>query len=476
MHTAYQQLSDIFTRISRFNHLSTFARWDMQTMMSKDGSQARSEALAEMGVLCHRLLCDSKVGVLLDEASQELLDGADKANLAEMCGTYRRAVVLPEELVKAKSLAIGKCGFAWLTQRLANDWTGFAENLRVVITLTREEAKIRGESTGLSRYDALLDLYEPGMRSVELDRIFEDLRTWLPDLLQQVVARQAPNPPLPLQGPFDLGKQRELALKVMQILGFNFSAGRLDSSAHPLSIGIPEDLRITTRYDENNFLRALFATIHETGHARYEQNLPKAWRDQPVGLARSTGIHESQSLMFEMQLARSAPFLKLLHPLVMEMFGESPALTESNFIALTRRVQTGLIRVEADEISYPLHVSLRYEIEKALIEGEIEVDDIPALWNDKMKTYLGIDTEGNYQNGCMQDIHWTQGAIGYFPTYTLGAMYAAQLFQGARIAIPTLDSEISEKNLCELSDWLKQNIWSKGSRYAADVIIADATG
>jgi carboxypeptidase Taq len=476
MNTSYQQLRSIFTRISRFNHLSAIAHWDMQTMMSHEGSQARSEALAEIGVLCHQLLCDPKVGVLLEQASQESLEADDEANLAAMRDTYRKAVVLPDALVEARSLATGKCGFAWRTQRPANDWVGFASNLREVIRLTREEAQIRADATGVSRYDALLDLYEPGMRSEKLDRIFGDLKAWLPDLLQRVVAKQAPHPPLPLQGPFDLEKQRELVLEVMRILGFNFTAGRLDSSAHPFSGGVPQDVRITTRYDDNNFLHALFATIHETGHARYEQNLPRAWRDQPVGLARSMGIHESQSLMFEMQLARSTPFLHMLHPLVVAKFGHSPALTEVNFIALVQRARLGLIRVEADEISYPLHVILRYEIEKALVEGEIEVDDIPALWNQKMKDYLGIDTEGNYQNGCMQDIHWTQGAIGYFPTYTLGAMYAAQLFEAARTALPALNGEMSGENLQGLSGWLEENIWSKGSRYPTDELIANATG
>ena len=215
--------------------------------------------------------------------------------------------------------------------------------------------------------------------------------------------------------------------------------------------------------------------VHETGHARYEQNLPREWLGQPISHARSTAIHESQSLLFEMQLARSDEFLQVIRPLVVHQFGEQPAFAEHNFIALNQRVKTGFIRVDADEVSYPAHVILRYEIEKALISGEIEVDDIPALWNEKMQQYLGINTEGNYRNGCMQDIHWTDGAFGYFPTYTLGAMYAAQLFQTARDVIPDLDKSIANGDLSTLFTWLQQNIWQHGSRYSTAELITKAT-
>ena len=476
MTTAYQQLRHTFTRLNRFSHLGAITHWDMQTMMPPDGSKARSEALAELDVLRHQLLTDPKVGTLLTAAAQEPLDEIDRANLHEMHSAYHKAVVLPEALVEAKSLAGAKCEHAWRHQRPANDWQGFAENLRPVVKLAREEAQIRAEATGVSRYDALLDLYEPGLRSADLDRIFGDLKTWLPNLLKQAVAKQASNPPLPLQGPFDTEKQRQLGLEVMQLLGFNFARGRVDVSAHPFCGGVAEDVRITTRYKDSDFLPALLGIVHETGHARYEQNRPQNWLDQPVSSARSMGVHESQSLLFEMQLARSAPFLKVLHHLVVKKFGEQPALSETNFIALNQRVKPGFIRVDADEVSYPAHVILRYEIEKALVEGEIEVDDIPALWNEKMQQYLGINTEGNHQNGCMQDIHWTDGSFGYFPTYTLGAMYAAQLFHAARAAVPTLDDEIATGNLQGLSGWLQENIWQHGSRYSTNELITKATG
>lgn len=474
--SSYDELRAIFTRLSRFGHLSAIAGWDMQTMMPPSGSKARSEALAELSVLQHQILTAEKTGRLFERAQQETLDDIDQANLLEMRRQYDNAVLVPESLVEAKSLAGARCEHAWRSQRPANDWEGFSDNLRDVVKLSRQEAQIRAEAAGSSRYDALLNLYEPGMRSSDIDRIFGDLKTWLPDLLQKVVAKQAQEPCQVPQGPFNVETQRQLSLSVMKLLGFNFDGGRVDVSAHPFCGGVPEDVRITTRYNDKEFLTALLGIVHETGHARYEQNLPREWLGQPVAQARSTAIHESQSLLFEMQLARGSDFLKILRPLVVNQFGEQPALEESNFIRLNQRVKPGLIRVDADEVSYPAHVILRYEIEKALVEGEIEVEDIPALWNEKMRGYLGLDTVGNYRNGCMQDIHWTDGAFGYFPTYTLGAMYAAQLFNSAREALPTLNSDIAEGNLNPLFHWLKQNIWRHGSRFPTDTLIANATG
>lgn len=476
MTTAYQHLRATFTRLSRFEHLSAIAGWDMQAMMPPKGSLARSEAMAELNVLQHQILTTKQVGEWLKQADHEALNDIEQANLREMRRHYHNAVLLPESLVEAKSLAGAKCEHAWRQQRIANDWGGFAENLREVVKLSREEASIRGQAAGTSGYDALLNLYEPGTNSADLERIFGDLKQWLPALLQKVTAKQANEPCLIPQGPFDLQKQRQLGLSVMKVLGFDFDGGRVDVSVHPFCGGVPQDVRITTRYNEPEFLSALMGIVHETGHARYEQNLPREWLGQPISHARSTAIHESQSLLFEMQLARSNEFLQLIRPLVVQQFGEQPALAEQNFIALNQRVKTGFIRVDADEVSYPAHVILRYEIEKALISGEIEVDDIPALWSEKMQQYLGINTDGNYRNGCMQDIHWTDGAFGYFPTYTLGAMYAAQLFQTARDAIPGLDQSIANGDISTLFNWLQQNIWQHGSRYPTAELITKATG
>lgn len=476
MKSSYHELHNLFTRLSRFSHLSSIAGWDMHTMMPPGGSKARSEALAELSVLQHQLLTAKKTSQLLDQAEQETQGEVAQANLLEMRRHYNNAIQVPGSLVEAKSLAGARCEHAWRVQRYTNDWVGFVENFRKVVKLSREEANIRSQANGVRPYDALLDIFEPGMRSQELNTIFADLKAWLPDLLNKIVAKQNKTSVLLPTGSFSVEKQRELGIKVMHLLGFDFNVGRVDVSSHPFCGGVPEDVRITTRYNENEFLSALMAIIHETGHARYEQNLPREWLGQPVALARSTAMHESQSLLFEMQLARRSDFLKILRPLVIEQLGHQAALEEDNFIMLAQRVKIDLIRVDADEVSYPTHIILRYEIEKSLIEGDIEIEDIPALWNEKISSYLGLDSVGNYKDGCMQDIHWTDGSFGYFPTYTLGAMYAAQLFHHLNCNIPNLSADISRSDLSVLFNWLKDNIWCHGSRYTTNTLITKATG
>ncbi|WP_260864474.1 carboxypeptidase M32 [Citrobacter sp. Marseille-Q6884] len=472
----YQQLTRTFQRLSRFSHLSAITSWDMFTMMPSGGSKARSEALAELSVLEHQILTDPNVATWIAAAGQDDLSDIERANLREMSRLHHQASLLPESLVEAKSLAGSRCEHAWRSQRPANDWEGFAENLRDVVKYSREEAKLRAEAKGCTPYDALLDVFEPDMTSARLDVLFADLKSWLPDLLNKVVEKQSQQSLIAPVGPFPTAIQRELGLETMAQLGFDFTAGRLDISAHPFCGGVPEDVRITTRYDENELLSALFGVIHETGHARYEQNLPRKWSGQPIALARSTAIHESQSLFFEMQLARSDAFLRRLIPAVKQHFGDQPAFEERNFIAWNQQVKPGFIRVDADEVSYPAHVILRYEIERALINGDIEVDDIPALWNEKMQAWLGLSTIGNYRNGCMQDIHWTDGGFGYFPSYTLGAMYAAQLFSAANRALPGLEQAIAQGDYSGLFEWLRQNIWQHGSRFTTEQLITQATG
>ena len=476
MTSAYQQLCATFQRLSRFSHVSAIAGWDMQTMMPPGGSAARGEALAEMSVLQHQILTDKRLGEWLEQAEQQSLNDVERANLFDMRRAWTQATLLPAELVEAKSIAGSRCEHAWRSQRPANDWQGFAPNLKEVVRLSREEAQLRAQANGCSRYDALLDVFEPGMTSARLDETFGQLKTWLPQLLQQVVEKQAQQPVVKPQGPFAIDAQRELGLSIMAELGFDFNHGRLDISAHPFCGGVPEDVRITTRYNQDEFLSAMMGVIHETGHARYEQNLPKQWRGQPVALARSTAIHESQSLFMEMQLGRSSQFLQRILPQLISKMGDQPALQADNFVRLTQQVKPGLIRVDADELSYPAHVILRYEIERALIEGDIEVEDIPALWDEKMQQSLGIDTRGNYRNGCMQDIHWTDGAFGYFPTYTLGAMYAAQLFQALQKAIPQSAELIQHGELQPIFNWLQQNIWQHGSRFSTEQLMLNATG
>ena len=476
MNAAYDELTRTWTRLYRFDHLQAIAGWDRAAMMPTKGSEARAAALAEMDSLLHRMRTDPKLAALIERAEGEPLDEVQRANLREMRREWRSSNALPEVLVEAKSLATSRCEHAWQTQRPAQDWAGFLENFRPVLRLAREEARYLADDAGLPLYDTLLDQYEPGMTGAEVDRLFGDLQTWLPDLVRRVRERQAGEAVERPAGPFPKAQQRALSLEVMKLLGFDFEAGRLDESAHPFSGGVPEDTRLTTRYREDDFLGALMGTIHETGHARYEQNVPREWLGQPIAQARSMGVHESQSLSFEMQLGRSRAFVGLLAPRVAANLGASAAFEPINLHRLMTRVQPGTIRVDADELTYPAHVILRYGIERKLIEGKVEAEDIPALWDEGMKALLDIDTRGNYKDGCMQDVHWGAGLIGYFPCYTLGAMYAAQWFAAMRRAIPDVDERIARGEFAALFDWLRTNIWLQASRWTTAELAVRATG
>jgi carboxypeptidase Taq len=477
---AYSALADTWTRMHHFGHLQSIAGWDQAANMPPKGNEARAAALAEVAALLHRMRTDPGLPDQLARAEQEPLDAVQRANLREMQREWRASNALPEALVQRQQLATSRCEHAWRTQRPANDWSGFVGNFRDVLATAREEAALLSAQSGLSKYDALMDRYEPGMTCAMLDRVFGDLRQWLPGLIQQVRDKQAADhaaqPLIEPVGPFALAKQRELCERVMRLLGFDFDAGRLDVSTHPFCGGVPEDVRMTTRFSEDDFLGSLMGSIHETGHGRYEQNLPRALLGQPVAHARSMALHESQSLSFEMQLGSHPGFVEQLAPLLGAAFGTQPAFQPQNLQRLLTRVSPGFIRVDADEVTYPAHIILRYEIERPLIEGEIEPEDVPALWDAKMMELLGVDTRGNFRNGPLQDVHWPEALFGYFPCYSLGAMYAAQWFAAMRRAMPDLDSRIGHGDLNAVFDWLRSNIWNQASLWTTDDLAIRASG
>ncbi|WP_409420529.1 carboxypeptidase M32 [Pseudaeromonas sp. ZJS20] len=474
---SYALLSRRFHQLHHFAHLSAICGWDQATMMPEGGNDARGAALAELSLLMHERLTAPELADWFAAAETENLDPAQRASLKEMQRRYRQASVLPGDLVQAKSLAGSRCEHAWRRQRQENDWSGFLANFQEVVALSREEAAIRAEATGGRPYDSLLDLYEPGMDCAQLDGLFAELQQWLPDLIRQVGERQATESVLQPQGPFATAAQQDLGRQIMGLLGFDFSRGRQDVSAHPFCGGVPSDVRITTRFDEADFTQSLMGIIHETGHARYEQGLPAQWQGLPVGEARSMGIHESQSLFFEMQLARDPAFIALLPPLLEASFGPQPAFAPANLARLYTRVAPGYIRVDADEVTYPAHIMLRYEIEKRLIEGDIQARDIPELWDLRMQQYLGLSTAGNYRDGCLQDIHWTDGSFGYFPSYTLGALYAAQQAEALQQQLGSFASLLSQpEGLGNLFAWLRQHIWQQASLLETDALIRQATG
>lgn len=473
---AYDTLQRTWQRLHRFGHLQSIAGWDRAANMPPKGNEARAAALSEMAALMHGIVTDPALKETMARADGEPLSDFQRANLREIRRVWKAANALPESLVQRQQMATSRCEHAWRTQRPANDWAGFLPNLKEVLAIAREQATLLAEQSGTSRYQALMDQFEPGLTVAQVDRVFGDVRQWLPGLIRRVLEKQSHERVVEPQGPFPLPTQRALCEQAMRLLGFDFEAGRLDVSTHPFCGGVPEDVRMTTRFSEQEFLGSLMGTVHETGHGRYEQNLPRDWLGQPIAEARSMALHESQSLSFEMQLGGHPGFVRQLAPMLQAAFGSQPAFDAENLHRLLTRVKPGFIRVEADEVTYPAHIILRYEIERPLIEGEIEAEDVPALWDAKMQELLGVDTRGNFKDGPMQDVHWPESLFGYFPCYSLGAMYAAQWFAAMRRAMPDLDARIGHGDLTPVFDWLRANIWSQGSRWTTDELAVRASG
>jgi carboxypeptidase Taq len=476
---SYERLRERFERISALGEAAGVLGWDMQTVMPPGGADARARQLATLETLRHELLVDERVAAWLDEAEGALddLSDWDRANVLEMRRTWAHAAAVEPRLVEARSRAGSACFHAWQAARPANDWKSFRPHLETVVALTREVAEAKASVLGCSPYDAMIDAFEPGIGAEEIARIFEPLRAGIPALLDAVIAKQASEAPmLPLDGSFDVRSQERLARRLMEAVGFDFSHGRLDVSAHPFCGGVPEDVRITTRYREDDFASAIMGVLHETGHALYERQLPAEWRGQPVGNARGMAMHESQSLLIEMQACRSPGFLKFAAPIMREQLGgEGPAWSADNLRRHYTSVERGLIRVDADEVSYPLHVILRFDIEQSIFNGDLEIADLPDAWSNGMEAMLGVRPDSD-ANGCMQDVHWTDGAFGYFPSYTLGAIAAAQLFAAATAARPEIPEDIAKGDFGALRTWLGEHVHGRASSATSAEILADATG
>jgi len=477
--TAYATLKSRFARLSALGGAQAVLHWDRATMMPEGGAGARAEQQATLSLIAHETLTAPETADLLASArdSADALEHWDRANLNEMGRIHRHATATPTDLVSKLSYQKSKTEMIWRKARAANDFASLAPELTTLLALVREQAAAKAEAFGLSPYDALLDGYDPDRRSADIDRLFTELEGFLPDLLKRVMDKQASGPkPLPLKGPFSIATQEQLGREVMDALGFDFAHGRLDVSHHPFTGGVPDDSRITTRYDENDFAESLMAVIHETGHSLYERGLPAEWRNQPVGRSRGMTIHESQSLLFEMQAGRSTEFISALAPRLKKIFGgEGEAWSPENILRHYRQVGPSLIRVSADEITYPLHVILRYRLERAMIAGDLVPADLPGAWGEGMNSLLGI-TPPDDADGCMQDIHWPSGSFGYFPTYTLGALTAAQLFNSAWKARNNLGIELGKARFSELTSWVREHVHGVGSSLTPDEIILSATG
>lgn len=476
--TPYQDLEDRFRRMDAVSGALSMLHWDMSAMMPPGGVEARSEQLAVLKTVHHAMITDPALPDLLDGAeADQHLDTWQQANVGEMRRSWVHAAAVDADLVEALSRACNKCETIWREARHNADFKAVLPSLEEVLNLTRQEAQAKADKLGVSPYDALLDQYEPEGRAADIDVVFADLGAFLPDFLDDVLIKQSAGPAiLPLDGPFPAAQQKALGHTFMQALGFDFDHGRLDESHHPFCGGTYDDVRLTTRYDEADFTSALMGVLHETGHAMYDQGLPKQWRSQPVGSDRGMSIHESQSLLIEMQACRSHEFLKYAAPLLRQTFGGSgEAWGVENLTRLYTKVEKGFIRVDADEITYPAHVILRFNLERAAIAGDLQMADLPGAWNEGLQNLLGI-TPPSDREGCLQDIHWYDGAWGYFPTYTLGAMSAAQLFAKAKADTPEILPSIAQGDFTPLMGWLRKNIHAKGCSLSTKDLITQATG
>lgn len=484
-----ETLRPLTERLLEIQHLSSAASvlsWDQETYMPAGGGAARADQLATLQTIAHDRFVspemEALLGQWLDPATGEppareadAWNEPARALLREVWRDFSRAKRLPSEFVRRLSRESSIAQQVWIEARAKNQYPRFLPHLRTLVALKQEEAGYLGYTH--SPYDALLDTYEPGATVSKLQPLFAALRARLVPLLERVLSSSARVDDAVLFRTYDIGKQIEFSRLVLTAMGYDFEKGRLDLAAHPFTTSFhPSDVRVTTRVYENEFPACLFSCIHEGGHALYDQGLDPTYYGTPLGEALSLGIHESQSRLWENCVGRSRPFWRCFYPMLQQTFPEALAGVDlADFHAALNRVKPSLIRVEADELTYNLHIMLRFEIELDVIEGRSAVEDLPAIWRDKMKSYLGVVPERDAE-GVLQDLHWSTGAFGYFPTYTLGNLYAAQFYEQARREITGLDDEIEAGRLIVLTRWLNQKIHRWGRTFTADQLALRVTG
>lgn len=483
MSKALEQIENQFHRITQLDHANTFLSWDQMVIMPDAGMAPRSAAIAEIASMRHELLTAPAMADWLNdityELDQGLIDPMMQAHVREMKRVWQQAMALPASLVHAQVLAGSQCEHGWRTQRKENDWNGFLHNFKEVVELSREEAQLRQAQRPedfATPYDAMLDLHCTGDSQQLISEVFAQLKQALPQLLQQVMEKQQSRHLPDLTNHYPIDQQQRLSEHLMHMLEFDFNAGRLDVSMHPFSTGVRGDQRITTRYRETDFADALQATAHETGHASYESGLPEQWQSAPVGFARNMCIHESQSLFFEKQVFLSRAFGRAFLAHIHKFLPSTKSLSADDLWHAQTRVSPSYIRVEADEVTYPLHVMLRYDIESALINGDIEPEAIPELWDSAMKEYLGLSTGDDHALGALQDIHWTDGSFGYFPSYTMGAVNSAQISAAIKQAHPDWQEHFARGDIGFARSWLSEHIWQLGSTIDSQEMMQAATG
>ena len=458
----------------RFSALLGHLGWDQQTFMPAKGAESRGEMMAWLAAERHSRLCDPEFGNLLSELEANDMDNDLASNVKEMRRQYNQAVKLPSDFVSQFTRARSDALIAWEQARAKSDFSLFSSHLKTLISLTRQKIEYLGVQD--TPYDVLLDDYEMGMTVADYDPLFVGLKSRLVPLLQEITNSEVKLPKLPKEMLFSADEQEEFCLRVSRNMGFDFGAGRMDQSTHPFCAGIwPGDTRFTTRFDEKDPFSCLYAVMHESGHGLYEQGLPKEHSFSPRGQSVSLGIHESQSRLWENQIGRTTAFWRIALPWLKEEFPDFPDWDAKTVDLLVNEVKPDYIRVEADEVTYNLHIMLRYEMEKLIFNQELSVEKIPETWNQMFEDWFGIEVDKD-SNGCLQDIHWSMGAFGYFPTYTLGNLYAAQLLETVSKQLGDIDTLVESGNWSGIQVWLRENIHQKGSQSSATELIEEITG
>jgi carboxypeptidase Taq len=479
---SFAQLDALCRRLEALDHAQAMLGVDEAVNMPDGGGEKRADAMAVLASMSHEMASAPHIAEWIEAAESEDLDQAQQAAVREFKRQYINRTCLTSDFVGRLVNARIRCEQLWRVLRPKGGWKDFLPSFEGVVALAQEEAQMRSAVLKLSPYDAMIEQYDPGSRSADIAGVFTDLKHFLKGFIPQALAaqeqRRAQQPLKAFTGSFPIENQKALGQALMQAIGFDFHHGRLDISHHPFCGGVPSDVRMTTRYNTHEFLSSLMGILHETGHGLYEQNLPKDLSHWPSAKARGMAAHESQSLFQEMQLSRRPEFWEFALPLARlhlgaEHFG---GVTVEDMLAHVHHVERGLIRVDADEATYPLHVILRFEIEQELITGELATKDVPELWDARMREYLGLSTIDNPKDGPMQDVHWPSGAFGYFPSYTLGAMMAAQQWAAVERAIPDAGRQIARGEFSIINDWRRTHIWTKASTMSTPELMTAATG
>lgn len=471
----YLKLEKKLEELTHLGNIANIAHWDSATMLGSGSAANRQKEMATFSSVIHEMATSNEMGDLINGSLAEFdhLDDWQRSNLASAKKSYDSQTCLTADIQHEHSIASSECEFTWRTARKENDFKKLEPYLDRVFDSVRRVAGLKAEKLKKSPLDVLVDTFDPDRTSAEVKMVFDSLKAELPDLINKIMDKQKSEEVISLSKKIDENTQKAIGLKLMEQMEFNFDCGRLDKSVHPFCIGSNDDVRITTRYNENYFLSSLFGVVHETGHALYQQNLPAKYRNQPVGGPKGMSFHESQSLIMENQVGTSRSFMEYLAKMLQDEFSFSgPEYSADNLYKLVTRVKPSFIRVDADEATYPLHVILRFEIEEAIIEGNLRAFELPELWNSKMQEYLGIVPDSD-ADGCMQDLHWPSGYLGYFPSYTNGAIIASMLMKKAKETNSSIDAEIAKGSFNSLNQYLTKNLRGYGySKNSADLLEA----